>query len=128
MSGKLTCLCRLLITFRWKNYGHEVVHVNKIIKQSKAFGLKWFSVGKFYRSSKCFHSSNFVFHSASASGFLLFFSWKAKELLWWCWFPLWTFEWCKQHNASVIAIDLFKVQSKFLRQKGSILLSKFVWL
>ena len=47
MSGKSTFLCRLLITFEWRNLGHKGAHFNEFSKQQNSKNLSWFFTGKF---------------------------------------------------------------------------------
>lgn len=77
ISGKSTCLRRLLTVFGWRNDGHEVGHW--------AFSFK-----------------QFCFYSTLSSDFLSFFflAWKAKSLLWRCWFLCLTFNWDMSYDTS----------------------------
>ena len=48
MSGKSTFLCRLLITFEWRNLGHKGAHFNEFSKQQNSKNLSCFFTRKFF--------------------------------------------------------------------------------
>ena len=82
----------------------------------------FFSVSEFFRSNKRFCSSNFIlFYTTLFSGFLsLFLHEEQKNYFYDIGSQFELFKWFMQHNTSVIATDLFKVHSRFLRQEDSI--------